>query len=286
MRAALIVIRFKSWVIIGFAISVQDFLLRVELITEVHQLGAPVGARGRRRTPGTRRPLGEIWQKVEANGWNPRAKAFHLAISLRGDVADILETLPEQQKSDFQALSGALELRFGGKCTKEYSRLQLKSRYQKAGESLQEFAADIQKTHLDAALHYPPDCDRIDVHGKVYLNIAFGDAMYHHMAYVADKNDQFILGLDFLKENNFKLDFKNNESCRYCSRVEEKYQLINPSVHQVTVSPTLKPDPWSDEELREAQKEDPDINPVLELRESSNRRPSWQDISIYSPTTK
>ncbi|GFS51526.1 gag-Pol polyprotein [Nephila pilipes] len=86
---------------------------------------------------------------AEANGWNSRVKTFHLAASLRGDAADILETLPEEQRHDFQALSGALEQRFGGKCTKEYSRLQLKSRYQKAGESLQELAADIQRlSHL------------------------------------------------------------------------------------------------------------------------------------------
>ncbi|KAF8770190.1 hypothetical protein HNY73_017752 [Argiope bruennichi] len=86
---------------------------------------------------------------AEANGWNPQAKAFHLATSLRGDAADILETLTEEQRHDFQALSSALELRFGEKCTKEYSRLQLKFRYQKAGESLQELAADIQRlSHL------------------------------------------------------------------------------------------------------------------------------------------
>ncbi|KAF8781568.1 Retrovirus-related Pol polyprotein like [Argiope bruennichi] len=86
---------------------------------------------------------------AEANGWNPQAKALHLAASLRGDAADILKTLTEEQRHDFQALSSALELRFGEKCTKEYSRLQLKSRYQKAGESLQELAADIQRlSHL------------------------------------------------------------------------------------------------------------------------------------------
>ncbi|GFS65171.1 retrovirus-related Pol polyprotein from transposon 412 [Nephila pilipes] len=58
---------------------------------------------------------------AEANGWNSRFKAFHLAASLRGDTANIFETFPEEQRHDFQALSGALELRFGGKCTKEYS---------------------------------------------------------------------------------------------------------------------------------------------------------------------
>ncbi|GFU37126.1 retrovirus-related Pol polyprotein from transposon 412 [Nephila pilipes] len=35
--------------------------------------------------------------------------------------------------------------------------------------------------------------------------------MYYQIAYAADINYQYNLGLDFLKENNFKLDFKNNE---------------------------------------------------------------------------
>ncbi|KAF8784305.1 hypothetical protein HNY73_010001 [Argiope bruennichi] len=77
------------------------------------------------------------------------SQSVSLAASIRGDVADVLETLTERQRHDFQALLSALELRCGEKCTKEYSRLQLKSRYQKAGESLQELAADIQRlSHL------------------------------------------------------------------------------------------------------------------------------------------
>ena len=53
--------------------------------------------------------------------------------------------------------------------------------------------------------------DKINVRGKVHLNIAFGNATYHHVAYVAEIRDPCILGLDFLRENNFVLDFKNNE---------------------------------------------------------------------------
>ena len=51
--------------------------------------------------------------------------------------------------------------------------------------------------------------DKINIHGKVYTNITFGDATYQHLVYVVDINDPFILRLDFLRENNFKLDFKN-----------------------------------------------------------------------------
>ena len=59
--------------------------------------------------------------------------------------------------------------------------------------------------------------DKINVHGKVNLNITFGDAIYQHVASVADISDPFILGLNFLQENNFKLDFKNNK-LHSCSR--------------------------------------------------------------------
>ncbi|GFU09782.1 gag-Pol polyprotein [Trichonephila clavipes] len=55
-------------------------------------------------------------------------QACQLAASLRADAADILQTLPETQRLDFDALVNALELRFGEKCVKDYSRLQLKSR--------------------------------------------------------------------------------------------------------------------------------------------------------------
>ncbi|GFU41958.1 retrovirus-related Pol polyprotein from transposon 412 [Nephila pilipes] len=77
---------------------------------------------------------------AEANGWNSRIKAFHLAATLRGDAADILETLPKEQRHDLQALSGAPEFRFERNCTKEYSRLQLKSHYQKEGENEDQYS--------------------------------------------------------------------------------------------------------------------------------------------------
>ena len=58
----------------------------------------------------------------EAKGWSPSA-AFHLAVSLRGDTANIFETLSEAQRHNFDSLSNALELQFGKKCTKECSLL-------------------------------------------------------------------------------------------------------------------------------------------------------------------
>ncbi|GFW60784.1 gag-Pol polyprotein [Trichonephila clavipes] len=71
---------------------------------------------------------------ADANQWDSQTKACQLAASLRADAADILQTLPETQRLDFDALVNALELRFGEKCVKDYSRLQLKSRQQKVSK--------------------------------------------------------------------------------------------------------------------------------------------------------
>ena len=75
--------------------------------------------------------------------------------------------------------------------------------------------------------------DNINVYGKVYLNIIFGNAIFHHVAYVADISDPVILGLDVLRGNNFKLSFKNNEL--YSSSENTKCEDIKP-VHQVTAT--------------------------------------------------
>ncbi|GFS51414.1 gag-Pol polyprotein [Trichonephila clavipes] len=86
---------------------------------------------------------------ADANQWDSQTKACQLAASLRADAADILQTLPETQRLDFDVLVNALELRFGEKCVKDYSRLQLKSRQQKVSETLQELATDVERlSHL------------------------------------------------------------------------------------------------------------------------------------------
>ncbi|GFW14376.1 retrovirus-related Pol polyprotein from transposon 412 [Trichonephila clavipes] len=86
---------------------------------------------------------------ADANQWDSQTKACQLAASLRADAADILQTLPETQRLDFDALVNALELRFGEKCVKDYSRLQLKSRQQKVSETLQKLATDVERlSHL------------------------------------------------------------------------------------------------------------------------------------------
>lgn len=76
------------------------------------------------------------------------------------------------------------------------------------------------------------------------------------------------------------------EGCRYCATAEEKYQNARPIVRQIKDSTPLQPDLWSDKEVRQSQMNDPDLKPIIEFLESSGSRPTWQDISSFSPGTK
>ncbi|GFT19001.1 retrovirus-related Pol polyprotein from transposon 17.6 [Trichonephila clavipes] len=76
------------------------------------------------------------------------------------------------------------------------------------------------------------------------------------------------------------------ESCKYCSRIEKNFYVIVPIVRQVTTPSTSALDPWSDESVRKDQLADPEIKPIKEFKESSDEKPSWQDIAPFHPTTK
>ncbi|GFT38832.1 retrovirus-related Pol polyprotein from transposon 412 [Nephila pilipes] len=89
---------------------------------------------------------------ANGNGWDPVTKARQLASSLRAEAADILRTVPEEEQLNFEALTEALELRFGEKCLKDFSHLQLKSRQQRQSETLQDLATDVERlSHLSFA---------------------------------------------------------------------------------------------------------------------------------------
>ncbi|GFV74732.1 hypothetical protein TNCV_1039701 [Trichonephila clavipes] len=76
------------------------------------------------------------------------------------------------------------------------------------------------------------------------------------------------------------------ESCKYCSRIEKNFGVIVPILRQVTTPSTSALDPWSDESVRKDQLADPEIKPIIEFKESSDEKPSWQDITPFHLTTK
>ncbi|GFT94567.1 uncharacterized protein TNCV_3266651 [Trichonephila clavipes] len=91
----------------------------------------------------------------EANGWTEGVKACQLAASLRGEAAEILQTLRDTERLNLNSLYNALDLRFGHKYSKDYARLQMKTRLQKTGESLQEFASEVERLANLAFCNHP-----------------------------------------------------------------------------------------------------------------------------------
>ncbi|GFY19210.1 uncharacterized protein TNCV_4225741 [Trichonephila clavipes] len=91
----------------------------------------------------------------EANGWTEGVKACQLAASLRGEAAEILQTLPDTERLNLNSLYNALDLRFSQKYSKDYARLKMKTRLQKTGESLQEYASEVERL-ANLAFSYHP----------------------------------------------------------------------------------------------------------------------------------
>ncbi|GFS83438.1 uncharacterized protein TNCV_513941 [Trichonephila clavipes] len=58
--------------------------------------------------------------KNKTNGWTERAKACQLAASLRGEAAEVLQTLPDTERLNLNSLYNALDLRFGQIYSKDY----------------------------------------------------------------------------------------------------------------------------------------------------------------------
>ena len=71
-----------------------------------------------------------------ANLWEEEQKATALVIALRGAALEILQTLSEEDRNRYSALTAALELRFGDEHLRQVFAAQVKTRTQKVGESL------------------------------------------------------------------------------------------------------------------------------------------------------
>lgn len=86
------------------------------------------------------------------SGWNDEEAATHLALALEGKALQVLLDLAPAEQRNLQALTRALDRRFGQRPFANQSREQLASRRRQEGESLGTFAADVQ---LHAQHGYP-----------------------------------------------------------------------------------------------------------------------------------
>ncbi|XP_067622357.1 uncharacterized protein, partial [Eurosta solidaginis] len=92
------------------------------------------------------------------NNWNAEDKVAALFMALKGPAAEILQTIPEGERNCYEALMGVLERQYGTEYRRQMYQVELLNRFQWPGETLQEFASDIERlAHLanaDAAVEY------------------------------------------------------------------------------------------------------------------------------------
>ncbi|XP_049304021.1 uncharacterized protein LOC125776325 [Bactrocera dorsalis] len=93
-----------------------------------------------------------------ANNWNAADKVASLFVSLKGPAAEILQTIPDCERDNYEALMSAIERRYGSEHRKQIYQIELQNRGQKMNESLQKFATEIERlAHLanaDAPVDY------------------------------------------------------------------------------------------------------------------------------------
>ncbi|GBM67441.1 hypothetical protein AVEN_265396-1 [Araneus ventricosus] len=90
-----------------------------------------------------------------ANGWVDRVKASQLVVSLRGSASEVLRGIPADKLTDLTTIEKALESRFGHSHLIQFYRAELKARRQKAGESFQVLAADVERLMSLAYSEFP-----------------------------------------------------------------------------------------------------------------------------------
>lgn len=68
--------------------------------------------------------------------------------------------------------------------------------------------------------------------------------------------------------------------CKHCSKTEDKEGVID-----IRLLRALPQDEWTDEQIGKKQLEDEDLRKIIKWKEQ-NRKPTWQQITCESPTTK
>ncbi|KAF6203650.1 hypothetical protein GE061_001982 [Apolygus lucorum] len=95
---------------------------------------------------------------ARSNGWSEQRKAQKLASSLRGPALSILSTLLPCERTEWVPLTTALSKRFGQQNLGPKWQANLEARRQRAGESLSDLAADIEKMTRLALPGWPESC--------------------------------------------------------------------------------------------------------------------------------
>ncbi|KAJ8934486.1 hypothetical protein NQ318_016488 [Aromia moschata] len=225
---------------------------------------------------------------AKANGWSLAEKATALTLALRGDATDILQTLSLEEQEDYHQLVRHLEMRYGQSHLEHVYHSQLKNRYQKNNESLQEFEADIARLVRLAYSSTPENVmERLAV--QAFLD-GLRDTETRQALTLARPSklvDALARALEFEAAK---------ESCRgqaTIRKMEEDFEegTCNEAEIRRVAKEILDKRPirrWNgakrDELLRD-QENDPNLKPIVNWKKEG-RKPTWEEVSRYSPTVK
>ncbi|KAJ8946518.1 hypothetical protein NQ318_004653 [Aromia moschata] len=260
---------------------------------------------------------------AKANGWSLAEKATALTLALRGDATDILQTLSLEEQEDYHQLVRHLEMRYGQSHLEHVYHSQLKNRYQKSSESLQEFEADIARLVRLAYSSTPENVmERLavqafldglrDTETRQALTLArpskLVDALARALEFEAAKqscrgqakvrkieedveegtcNEAEIRRV--AKEILDKRPIRrwNGAKVRHIRgrRIEKKKAPPSSEKDVVIRRLTVVNDDWQRDELLRDQENDPNLKPIVNWKKEG-RKPTWEEVSRYSPTVK
>ncbi|KAJ8945546.1 hypothetical protein NQ318_020392 [Aromia moschata] len=257
---------------------------------------------------------------ARANGWSLAEKATALTLALRGDATDILQTLSLEEQDDYHQLVKHLEMRYGQSHLEHVYHSQLKNRYQKSNESLQEFEADIARL-VRLAYSFTPEnvMERLavqafldglrDTETRQALTLArpskLVDALARALEFEAAKEScrrQAMMEEDLEEGTCNEAEIRrvakeildkrpirrwNGAKVRHIRgrRIEKKKAPPSSEKDVVIRRLTVVNDDWQRDELLRDQENDPNLKPIVNWKKE-DRKPTWEEVSRYSPTVK
>ncbi|KAJ8962214.1 hypothetical protein NQ318_018186 [Aromia moschata] len=260
---------------------------------------------------------------ARANGWSLAEKATALTLALRGDATDILQTLSLEEQEDYHQLVRHLEMRYGQSHLEHVYHSQLKNRYQKSNESLQEFEADIARLVRLAYSSTPENVmERLavqafldglrDTETRQALTLArpskLVDALARALEFEAAKESCRRQATIRKMEEDLEEGTCNEAEIRRVAkeildkrpirrwngakvrhirgrRIEKKKAPPSSEKDVVIRRLTVVNDDWQPDELLRDQGNDPNLKPIVNWKKEG-RKPTWEEVSRYSPTVK
>ncbi|KAJ8937208.1 hypothetical protein NQ318_006629 [Aromia moschata] len=260
---------------------------------------------------------------AKANGWSLAEKATALTLALRGDATDILQTLSLEEQEDYHQLVRHLEMRYGQSHLEHVYHSQLKNRYQKSNESLQEFEADIARLVRLAYSSTPENVmERLavqafldglrDIETRQALTLArpskLVDALARALEFEAAKESCRRQATIRKREEDLEEGTCNEAEIRRVAkeildkrpirrwngakvrhirgrRIEKKKAPPSSEKDVVIRRLTVVNDDWQPDELLRDQGNDPNLKPIVNWKKEG-RKPTWEEVSRYSPTVK